>query len=156
MEWICLSFSIQSLSSVTDVADTSTFRCLESRWKKISSPNKKVVVKKKCFLSKWKNVGLLLTDGDSHSPLFCDVSLGHESRQNSSFPSLPFQMNNLASRLSIQVLQRSGLTSADLAQIWSLSDVARGWNKPRSGRAEWDWNPSYMDGLRFRGNVCGG
>ena len=154
MEWICLSYSIQSLSSVTDVADTSTFRCLESRWKKISSPNKKVVVKKNCFLSKWKNVGLLLTDATQIPPLFCDVSLGHESRQNSSFPSL----SKWATwrRINIQVLQRSGLTSVDLAQIWSLSDVARGWNKPRSGRAEWDWNPSYMDGLRFRGNVCGG
>lgn len=46
--------------------------------------------------------------------------------------SVPFQMNNLdnlASCKSLQVLQRSGLTSADLAQIWSLSDVARGWWK---------------------------
>lgn len=53
--------------------------------------------------------------------------------------SVPFQMNNLdnlASCKSLQVLQRSGLTSADLAQIWSLSDVARGW---KNG-AEWDWN----------------
>lgn len=91
-----------------------------------------------CFIGTWISPSCLWYVGD-YTTSFTGTIINHHKD--------PYQPTNscqlrrfpneqmVASWLSLQVLQRSGLTSADLAQIWSLSDVARGCNKPRSGRA---------------------